>query len=204
MKRFRNDAPNYQNTLVISSIDESKQVDNSSENFNNNYYFYSEVDSNSACRLAKEFGTINYGIDGYKQAFDFDSGHINLHIQSQGGDMFAGLGIVDIVLASKYPVYSYIEGCAASAATLFSVAAKKRFIGKNSFVLIHQMSTWYGGPLDKMVEHVDNCNKFMEIIKSIYMQYTKLPEETLDTLLSKDLWLSSKECLEYGVVDEII
>jgi ATP-dependent protease ClpP protease subunit len=44
----------------------------------------------------------------------------------------------------------------------------------------------------------------MTSIKDIYKTYTKMPMKKLDEILKHDLWLTAKECLEYGMVDEII
>ena len=49
-----------------------------------------------------------------------------------------------------------------------------------------------------------NLDKLMETIKKIYSKYTKIPNEKIDEILDHDLWLNADECLEYGLVDEIV
>src|SRR5574343_327214 len=53
---------------------------------------------------------------------------IHLHIHSYGGSLFSGFAAADVIRLSKVPVWTYIEGAAASAATFLSVCGKRRFI----------------------------------------------------------------------------
>ena len=49
-----------------------------------------------------------------------------------------------------------------------------------------------------------NFNFFMNNVRNIYLNNTKLDENTLEELLLSDIWLDSKICLRYGLIDEII
>lgn len=129
---------------------------------------------------------------------------IHLRINSFGGDLLAGLSTVDAIRGLKSKVWTYVEGSCASAATLMSVAGTKRFIGKNSLMLIHQLSSFACGTFEHLKDEQENNIKLMEIIKSIYKQYTKFPMKELDAILKRDLWLDSATCLKHGLVDEII
>ena len=50
----------------------------------------------------------------------------------------------------------------------------------------------------------DNVNLFMNIIKNIYLENSNMTEEQLEKYFIRDKWMSSKEALNYGLVDEII
>ena len=102
------------------------------------------------------------------------------------------------------PVYTYVDGFAASAASLMSVVGAKRYMTENSLILIHQLSGSESGKYNEMQDQMTNMRILMSIIRKIYLEYTKLDENTLNALLQKDLWLESKTCLAYGLVDEII
>ena len=60
---------------------------------------------------------------------------IHLHIHSYGGEVYAGFAATDAILRCPVPVHTHIEGGAASAATLFSIAGAHRTIGANSSIL---------------------------------------------------------------------
>jgi ATP-dependent protease ClpP protease subunit len=129
---------------------------------------------------------------------------IHLRINSYGGEIFSGLSTVDVIRSLRTDVYTYIEGAAASAATLISIAGKKRFIGKNSFMLIHQLSSICAGTFDRLEDEQENNRRLMTCIKSLYKEYTKIPMKELDGILKKDLWFDSTTCLKYGLVDTVL
>jgi ATP-dependent protease ClpP protease subunit len=85
-----------------------------------------------------------------------------------------------------------------------SVVADERKINKHAFMLIHQLSSGMWGKYRDIKDEVENLDKLMETIRSIYSKYTKIPKKKLDEILDHDLWLSAEECLKYGLVDEII
>jgi ATP-dependent Clp protease protease subunit len=76
---------------------------------------------------------------------------------------------------------------------------------KNSFIMIHQLSTSLGeGKFNDLDDNMDNLNKFMDTIRNIYSEKTKIPIDELNDILDHDLWMNSKESLDYGLVDYII
>lgn len=129
---------------------------------------------------------------------------IFLHIHSYGGSFFSGIAAMDAILALDVPVVTIVDGCCASAATFMSIVGKKRFIGKNGYMMIHQMSGGSWGKFREIQDFYVNLEKFMRAIKQIYLKYTKLPERKLDEILDHDLWFDAETCLQYGLVDEII
>ena len=105
----------------------------------------------------------------------------------------------------KTPIHTYVQGSVASAATLMSVCGSKRFMYKNSVMLIHQISTsMMYGKYHEFLDEIENQNLLMDKVKSIYKEKTKLDDETLDQMLQHDLWLSADKCLELGLVDKIL
>jgi len=95
---------------------------------------------------------------------------------------------------------------AASAASLISMMGHKRFITKNSFMLIHELRTGVQGTYSDIMDEKENCDKLMDVIKKIYLEKTKgnLENDTLEKILKRDIILTSEECKNYGLVDEII
>jgi len=60
------------------------------------------------------------------------------------------------------------------------------------------------GKYEEFKDEMQNLDKIMEMIKQVYKEYTKIPMSKLDEILKHDLWFEADECLEYGLVDEII
>jgi ATP-dependent protease ClpP protease subunit len=114
------------------------------------------------------------------------------------------MSAVDYIKSSQIPVTSVIDGCAASAATLMSVVAKKRLMREHSFMLIHQLSSISWGKFEELKDEMTNNELLMRTITDIYTQYTRIPKKKLKEMLKRDLWWDAKTCLEYGLIDDII
>jgi ATP-dependent protease ClpP protease subunit len=168
--------------------------------------FYAEI-SGSTCselnRLLRELDTRMQHAKITMNDSSFDP-TIHLRMHSYGGDVLAGLASVDTIRSLKTKVYTYVEGAAASAATIISIAGKKRHIGKNSFMLIHQLSSVCAGTFERLEDEHENNRRMMNTIKSLYKEYTKIPMKELDNILKRDIWFDSTTCLKYGLVDEVI
>lgn len=128
-----------------------------------------------------------------------------IHIYSPGGDVHAGLSLYDFINEYKKSVnvFTVVEGVAASAATIISIAGNKRFITPSSYMLIHQLSTYFGGNFEQIKDEFGNCEKLMKQLKEIYASHTKLTRKQLTDVLKRDINWSAEDCLKYGLVDEI-
>ena len=112
---------------------------------------------------------------------------------------------VDYIVKSKVPVHSIIDGCAASAATIMSVVAERRYMHKHSFMLIHQLSSGMWGNYEALKDSMENCDTLMETIRDIYVKNTKIPKKQLNDILKRDLWFDAETCLKYGLnPDDVI
>jgi ATP-dependent Clp protease protease subunit len=168
----------------------------------NNIYFYGDIMESNALEL----NSLLYDLDkklSITQNFLDVKPHINLRINSYGGSLFAGLATVDCIRNLNCEVHSYVEGAAASAATIISVVCDKRYIGKYSKMLIHQLSSGTYGKYSELEDDMVNNTHLMDTIKAIYKEYTKVPMKKLNEILKRDLWFDSSTCLELGLVDFI-
>lgn len=164
----------------------------------NNIWFYADIDVETCLHLNALLKKID------KEIAHEQDPVIHLHINSFGGSVLAALATIDTMRLLKSKVYTYVDGGAASAATLISCMGAKRLIGEYSYMLIHQVRGESGGKLEEMEDEIINTRQFMQMIKSLYKKRTKLKEKQIETLLKSDLWIDAKTCLEYGLVDEII
>lgn len=174
------------------------------EVIDNNIYFYSEIEREKILQLVKNIRLMNVSQSHTQKTFNIkeDIG-IYLFINSYGGDVFTGLSAMDEILGSRLPITTIVDGCCASAATFFSIVGKKRVIKPHSFMLIHQISSLFWGKYNELQDEMENTKKLMKLIKKIYTEYTKIPEKKLEEILKHDLWFDAKQCLRYGLVDEI-
>ena len=171
------------------------------DTIDNNIYYYSDVSTKTAFELIKQLHKLDVKIRKSKKK---DDNVIHLHIHSGGGDIFAAFAIIDKIGSIETPVYSYINGIAASAATMISTVCAKRYIYKNSYMLIHQLSSGFIGKYNEIVDDMENNQTFMKHIKDIYKKHTNIHGNALDNILKRDIWWPAKVCLENGLVDEIL
>ena len=194
-KKDKEDSP------IVATSDKNNVVETS----NNRIYYYSEVSRQKILVLNKSLKNLNDNLLNQAQLLGLDNpANIYLHVNSFGGSVFAGLSAVDYIQSCEVPVITVVEGCAASAATLFSVVGTHRQMRSNAFMLIHQLSSGMWGKYEELKDSLDNCDLFMRIIKDIYNEHTKIPKKKLNEILKHDLWFDSETCLEYGLIDEII
>jgi len=194
------------------------------------YYLYSDITINSVMGILKfikraEKRWENFKQD-YKEIIDIESAKpkaLKIYINSNGGELFAAIPLIDAINNSKIPIETYIEGMAASAASLIAMAGHKRYITKNSFMLIHELRTGVAGTYSNVMDEHENCKKLMNVIKKLYLERSikgirmtneyseediESHKEKLDKLLTeilkRDIILSAEECKNHYLVDEIL
>lgn len=129
---------------------------------------------------------------------------ILLEIHSNGGFIHDAFSVVDTIRTLKVPVYTICKGFVASSATLISLAGKKRFMTKNTFFLIHEIKDEFFGDLSFIKDCVYNTSTIMEHIIDYYEENSSLPKEDIRKHIQNEKYWTSKQCLEYGFIDEII
>jgi ATP-dependent protease ClpP protease subunit len=170
----------------------------------NRIYFYCPVGSNEALEINRLLRRLDVEMKYLSDRLGCESVPIHLHVHSSGGSIFAGLSISDSIKKCETDVYTYVDGSAASAATLISTSGKMRFMSKNSFMLLHQPQLEWSGKLDEFRDEIKNQNSLYEKLSSIYIENSNMKNDELDELLKHELWLDANRCLELGLVDEII
>ena len=170
----------------------------------NKIYYYAGVNRESASELNKKIGELESKSLTLGNNLDIDPPTLKLLINSGGGSITAGISSMDTILRCKVPIHTYVDGFAASAATFISVVGEKRFISRNSYMLIHQLSSNFWGKYSEFKDEKQNLDLMMKTIKDVYKKHTKLPMKKLDEILKHDLLWDANTCLKYGLVDEIV
>lgn len=147
---------------------------------------------------------------GDVQARDFaeqlqaiDAPEIDVRINSDGGAVFTAQAIYSSLKHHPAKINVYIDGIAASAATIIMMAGDRIIMPENAMIMVHNPLINIFGNAEELREWAETLDKVAETIKATYRQKTGLDDETLDELLSKDTFMSASEALEYGFVDEV-
>ena len=171
----------------------------------NKIYYYAGVNRDSASELNKKIGELESKSLTLGNSLDLEQPPtLRIFINSGGGSVVSGISSMDTILRAKVPVHTYVDGFAASAATFMSVVGNYRFMSRNSYMLIHQLSTQFWGTYSNFEDEKKNLDLMMITIKNVYKKYTKVPLKELNTILKHDLLWDAEKCLEYGLIDEII
>lgn len=129
---------------------------------------------------------------------------ILLEINSNGGFIHEAFAVVDTIKQLKIPVHTICKGYTASAATLISLAGTRRFITRNSYFLIHEITDEITGNFTFMKQSFENSKMLMEHIISYYVSHSNLNYEKVKEYTKTETCWSAEQTLEYGFVDEII
>lgn len=131
---------------------------------------------------------------------------IALYIDSPGGEVYAGLGILDTMNFIKPDVSTICVGMAASmASVLLACGAKgKRFCLPNSTVMIHQPSSGVHGQQTDMQIVADETRYIRERMNEILSNATGQPIEKINADTERDNYLRANDALDYGIVDQVL
>ena len=131
---------------------------------------------------------------------------IHLYLNSFGGSLYDCMGLVDFIRNLKTPIYSYCFGKCMSAGMVVFSCTDRRFISRNSTVMIHQLSGGYIGKYQDMEENVDESRRMQELMEDLIMLHTYIDEEFLEELRYRkfDCYLDAEKCVELGIANEII
>jgi len=136
---------------------------------------------------------------------------IYLYINSPGGSITDGMGIVDTMNYIKCPVTTICVGLAASfGAVLLANGEKgKRFATPNSEILIHQpLIGGHGGGISGQATeikiHADHMIRTREKLNKLLSEKTGQSIETIERDTERDHYMTAQEALEYGLIDGIM
>lgn len=175
------------------------------ESVNNHVYFYSEVNTDRGLALIRELRNLDVRMqtDYITQDISGKRTPIWLHINSPGGDLFTAFAIADQIEQIKTPIYSIVEGLAASAATIISRACPKSYILPNSVMLIHEFWTVMWGKHKEFKDEMILQDILMERLINFYVDRTHMSKKFVTKKLKHDFWVNPNRAIKLGLVDKI-
>src|SRR6266446_4743785 len=131
---------------------------------------------------------------------------INLYINSPGGVVTAGLAIYDTMQFVQCDVATYCVGQAASmGAVLLAAGAKgKRNSLPHARVMIHQPLAGTEGTTTEILIHAKEFIRLKKDLNEILLRHTGQTLEKVEADTDRDKFMSAKEALEYGIVDNVL
>ncbi len=131
---------------------------------------------------------------------------ISMYINSPGGVVTAGLSIYDTMQYIRPKISTLVVGQAASMGSILSVAGTKgmRFALPNSRIMVHQPSGGYQGQATDIMIHAAETQKVKDQLNRIYVKHTGQALKAVEKALERDNFMSAKEALDWGHIDEIV
>ena len=135
-----------------------------------------------------------------------DKADITIHLDSGGGSIKSGLSMIDVMNYIKCDVRTINVGmCASMGAVLLGAGTKgKRSSLKFSRTMIHQSSSGFQGTYADAKVNFEEWTKINDTIFNLLGEYCGKSSEQIKIDADRDLWFSSQETLDYGLIDEIV
>jgi ATP-dependent Clp protease protease subunit len=138
--------------------------------------------------------------------FDDPKADIHLYINSPGGSVTAGLSIYDTMQYVTCDVATYCIGqCASMGAVLLTAGTKgKRNALPHARVMIHQPLAGTQGTTTEILLHLKEFQRLKKDLNDILLRHTGQSLERIERDTDRDKFMSPREAMEYGIVDNVL
>jgi len=126
---------------------------------------------------------------------------INIHVNSGGGDVFAGLAIYNILKSNKANKTVYVDGLAASIASVIALAGDTVIIPSTAQLMVHNPWTFMFGGYNaaELLQTADMLDQVKQPILNVYAENLKdgVDIDTIQELMDNETWLTGEEAEQY-------
>ncbi|OBU07429.1 ClpP-like prohead protease/major capsid protein fusion protein [Morganella psychrotolerans] len=158
-----------------------------------NIYIYDEIGSWGI--TAKQFSKELLALGALRD--------IHLHIHSPGGDVFDGIAIYNQLKGHDAKITVYIDGLAASMASVIAMAGDTVIMPENAMMMIHKPWGGAAGNADEIRDYADLLDKVENVLIPAYVAKTGKPAEEIAAMLESETWMNGDECLSLGFADQV-
>lgn len=130
---------------------------------------------------------------------------IAVHINSNGGDVFAGIAIFNALRNSEVDIAIHVDGVAASIAGVIALCGKKLYMSQYASLMIHNVSGGCYGSKEDLRDMISTIEKLEDTIAGMISKRCKKTKEEISDLYfdGKDHWISAEEALSIGLIDGV-
>ena len=128
---------------------------------------------------------------------------IALHINSPGGDVFDGQAIYTLLKNHPATVTTYIDGLAASIASVIALAGEHVVMAENALYMIHQPFGMTRGTAADHLKTADILDHISDAMAGVYEARSDMKHEAIVAAMDAETWYTASKALEAGFVDEI-
>lgn len=128
---------------------------------------------------------------------------INLHINSPGGSVFEGTTIYNVLKNHSAKIVTYIDGLAASIASIIALAGDEVIMAENAFMMIHDPWTFSMGDASQLRKDAAILDKIGSMLVQTYANVTHKPENIIKDWMAAETWFSADEALDVGLITSV-
>jgi ATP-dependent protease ClpP protease subunit len=132
---------------------------------------------------------------------------IRVLINSPGGDVFAGITIANALRMQSQEkgrtVETYVEGLAASAASIVLMGGDRVVVADNALVMIHNPWTYAMGTSSEMRKAADQLDAIRDALVATYQWHSPLSADEIVALMDAETWMDAQEALAQGFATEV-
>ena len=143
----------------------------------------------------------------FKQELDDlgDVKQIDLHINSGGGNVFEAYAIYNMLLRHKATIDVYVDGLAASAASLIAMAGKTIHMPENSYLMIHNAWVVAAGDYRELEKSAKVLKNITDNFRTAYLtRKLTITESKVTEMMNDETWIAAKQAISLGFADNLL
>lgn len=175
-----------------------KQFWNKAES-SNDIYIYGDI-------VSKSWDATDVTAQSFMADLKLCKGGVKLHVNSGGGDVFTALAIYNILKEYEGEVEVYVDGLAASAASLIICAGDVVKVARNALIMVHKPTVGLMGYYDdETLTKVQNSLKAVEgaILETYKSRLAETRHEEIAEMVMAETWMTAEEAVDIGLADEV-
>jgi ATP-dependent Clp endopeptidase proteolytic subunit ClpP len=138
-----------------------------------------------------------------KELAAIKSPQIDLHINSPGGEVFSGITIYNLLKQHPANVTTYIDGLAASIASVIAMAGDEIYMAENALMMIHNPWGFAMGDSEEMRKTADLLDKIKGSLILSYNSKSGMKDDEILSLMNEETWMSAQEAMDFGFIDDV-
>ncbi|WP_327870602.1 head maturation protease, ClpP-related [Alkalihalophilus marmarensis] len=160
-------------------------------------YIYGEIVDNTDWKWDESDVMPEDVLNALNQVNELDE--LNIYVNSPGGSVFAGLAIYNMLSRNKAKKKVYIDGVAASIASVIALAGDEVYMPSNAFLMIHNPWTLAIGNAKDLRKVADDLDQISKGALAVYKDnlVEGVEEATIQTMLDNETWLNAEEAAKY-------
>lgn len=145
----------------------------------------------------------------YEMDIDGSGKPIEIIINTEGGSVYSGFNLIDLIENAKTPTTLHIMSMALSMGILIAMAGKnnpnvKTVCHPFSVGLLHSGSQYMEGTSHAVKDTFNFSQHYEDKIKNYIISHTKIDEDLYEKIERKEYWMDADEMFRLGIVDKII